>query len=128
VPVDVDSGEPEMWPEDVVEYRLDKVEVAASKKGGAKGTGTLYITKRRVIWIGDQGCDLAYDFDVAYIVLHAITRVSLALDCFLSALAFTCSCFHSVCFLSLLLLSLCSCFLPALAFFPLLLSLCFALI
>ncbi|CAE7721471.1 unnamed protein product, partial [Symbiodinium microadriaticum] len=33
--------------------------------------GTLYITSRRVIWASEE---LAYDFDVPYIVLHAVTH------------------------------------------------------
>lgn len=74
VPVEESSGEPEMWEDDVIEFQLDNIEIAFSNAPEKSNMGVLYITKKRVLWLGKGDSELAYDFDVPYIVLHALTR------------------------------------------------------
>jgi nucleotide-sensitive chloride channel 1A len=63
---------PELWEEETIDYTLDDVEINFSADKPPVGTGKLFITSKRVIWLGKG--DEAYDFDVPYIVLHAVTR------------------------------------------------------
>ena len=68
--------EPELDGEDEsVNYRLAGVSLAFTKDKQV-GTGELIITSKRILWIGstdatDRKC---FDFDVPYIILHAISR------------------------------------------------------
>lgn len=66
-----EDGSPVLWEEETIDYRLENVEIAFKSDKPAIGTGRLYITSKRVLWIGEVH---AYDFDVAYIVLHGLTR------------------------------------------------------
>jgi hypothetical protein len=63
---------PELWEDETIDYTLDDVEINFSAEKPPVGTGKLFITSKRVIWLGKG--DEAYDFDVPYIVLHAVTR------------------------------------------------------
>ena len=74
--LDVDGGES-------LDYRLDGVGLAFSKdEDKYLGEGELFITSKRVIWINraDESTDIdkndrkVFDFDVPYIILHAISR------------------------------------------------------
>ena len=67
-----DSNIPELWEGETIDYSLDEVEINFSSVKPPVGLGKLFITSKRVIWLGKG--DEAYDFDVPYIVLHAITR------------------------------------------------------
>ena len=49
------------------------IEFSFSASGSVEGIGTLFITTARIIWMSDAST-LCYDFDVPYIVLHAITH------------------------------------------------------
>jgi len=53
-----------------LDFELNNVELSFTNTKSI-GSGQLFITSKRVIWIGS---DNAYDFDVPYIVLHAITK------------------------------------------------------
>lgn len=71
----LDSGRqvPVMLSEDeVVQFHLRGVALCFNPTKGPIGEGDLFISTRRVIWLGSG--DSAYDFDVPYIVLHAICR------------------------------------------------------
>eukprot|EP01039_Chlorochromonas_danica_P000126 gene126-134_t len=67
-----DNRTPELWDEESIDYVLDKVELALDAEEGPLGNGMLYITSKRVIWLGSNG--KACDFDVPYITLHAVSR------------------------------------------------------
>ena len=67
-----DPNMPELWDGESIDYSLDDVEISFSADKGSEGIGKLFITSRRVIWLGRD--EKAFDFDVPYIVLHAITR------------------------------------------------------
>lgn len=68
---------------ETLDYRLGGVGLAFSKdEDKCMGVGELIITTKRVIWIkeanesagvDENGCS-AFDFDVPYIILHAISR------------------------------------------------------
>lgn len=63
---------PELWEEETIYYELAKVELSFDSSGPSVGLGKLFVTSKRVLWLGEG--DSAFDFDVPYIVLHAITR------------------------------------------------------
>jgi hypothetical protein len=67
-----DANVPELWEGETIDYSLDDVEINFRSDAPAVGAGKLYITSKRVIWLGQD--DKAFDFDVPYIVLHAVTR------------------------------------------------------
>ena len=69
-----DDDEPVMGSEtESIVYRLQNVELCFDKGDPAKhmGSGALYLTQSRIIWIGKTH---AFDFDVRFIALHAISR------------------------------------------------------
>jgi nucleotide-sensitive chloride channel 1A len=66
-----DINEPEMWENEEVDFKLNEVEISFLNDGNVGFIGTLYITTKRIIWISEIK---AYDFDVTFITLHAITR------------------------------------------------------
>ncbi len=64
---------PELWEDEVINFQLAKCDISFNAEIGSQGTGTLYITSKRLLWIGES-VDSAYDYDIAYIVLHAVSR------------------------------------------------------
>jgi len=73
VPVTPEDGQkPELWEDETIDYELDDVELSFGATKPVVGNGKLMITSKRVLWIGTG--ESAYDFDVPYIALHAITR------------------------------------------------------
>lgn len=68
---DSDPSRPEMWEGETMDFEFDNVELSFSADKPSLGKGSLFVTSKRVIWWGE---DAAYDFDVPYIALHAITR------------------------------------------------------
>lgn len=71
--VEVEEGgvsHPELWENETLDFSLENVKFTWSSKSPA-ASGTLYITSKRVIWLG---ADASYDFDVPYITLHAVSR------------------------------------------------------
>lgn len=71
VPLMEDNKSPDLWEGESIDFVLSHVECAL-KASETLGQGMLYITSKRVIWIGDEGksCDL----DVPYIIMHAVSR------------------------------------------------------
>lgn len=68
------SSEPILEAGESVDYQLHSVEIAFSD-GNKVGKGKLIVTSKRVIWLGEgPSAGKAYDFDVPYIILHAISR------------------------------------------------------
>lgn len=65
-----DLNKPELYDTESLDFELNNVELSFTHTTPI-GIGQLFITSKRVIWIGS---DTAYDFDVPYIVLHAITK------------------------------------------------------
>lgn len=63
---------PLLWGNETIDYELVNLELCFNPKSSTLGKGSLYITNKRVIWLGLG--DVAYDFDVPYIVLFAITK------------------------------------------------------
>lgn len=61
---------PELWEGEIVNYLLQNVTLAWNLVE-SKGKGNLFITSSRVIWLGEHN---SYDLDVAYIILHAVSR------------------------------------------------------
>ncbi len=57
----------------MINFELSNCEISFDAAKGAHGAGKLYITSKRVLWIGET-VDSAFDYDVAYVVLHAVTR------------------------------------------------------
>lgn len=66
---ETDPSLPLLNENEVVNYQLSNVELAFTMDS-IVGEGKLYVTSNRIIWISDQ---LAYDFDVQHIILHAVT-------------------------------------------------------
>ena len=66
------ENEPSLNEEETIDYCLSDVELAFTSTK-IIGLGKLYVTSTRVIWIGEQK---AYEFDVPFIILHAITHDS----------------------------------------------------
>ena len=69
----MEDGIPELWEGEDINFKLDRVELATNLDLDHPLPGTLYVTSKRVIWLGHQSA-VAYDFDVPYITLHAISR------------------------------------------------------
>ena len=63
---------PELWDGETIDYELNDVELSFSSTKPPIGSGQLFITSKRVVWLGIE--DAAFDFDVPYIALHAISR------------------------------------------------------
>lgn len=71
---DPHSSQPILHDGESVDYRLDSVEIAFSD-GAKVGVGELLVTSKRVLWLGvGDSAEKAYDFDVPFIILHAISR------------------------------------------------------
>lgn len=68
-----EDGIPELWEGEVVNFELSGCEIAFSAAAGPLGKGKLYITSKRVLWIGEN-VDSAFDYDVPFIALHAVSR------------------------------------------------------
>jgi hypothetical protein len=72
--VEFDANErPELRDGEEVLYKLEGVEVAFSKDVKIDFPFELIITNKRILLIGDGDNSPNYDFDVAYISLHAVT-------------------------------------------------------
>jgi len=58
---------------ETIDFELEDVSLSfyADASKAIDGRGKLYVTSKRVLWIGESA---SFDFDVPYIVLHAITR------------------------------------------------------
>lgn len=67
-----DSNIPELWEEETIDFTLENVELNFRSDAPPIGSGKLFVTSKRVIWLGQD--EKAFDFDVKYITLHAITR------------------------------------------------------
>lgn len=66
--------EPALRDEEMVDFRQGSVEIAFSDRQKV-GTGELIVTSKRILWIGkDDSVGKVYDFDVPFIILHAISR------------------------------------------------------
>jgi hypothetical protein len=61
---------PVLFESESILYELSEVELAF-ETSEAIGRGSLYVTTTRFVWIGRE---LAFDFDVPFVVLHSITR------------------------------------------------------
>ena len=68
-----DSGVPSLWENETLDYQLEKCELSFDASVGAIGTGKLYITSKRLIWLGES-VDRCFDCDIPFIGLHAVTR------------------------------------------------------
>lgn len=71
---DYDPNErvPELWENETLDFSLDRVELSFTNDSTkVEGVGKLYITSKRVLWISPTK---AYDFDVPYITLHAVSK------------------------------------------------------
>lgn len=68
-----EAGGPKLWDNETLDYQLNKCEISFNATTGALGVGKLYITSKRLIWLGDS-VDNAYDYDIPYIGLHALSR------------------------------------------------------
>lgn len=64
------SFTPELWEGETLDFSLANVKFTWNLET-APTNGHLFITSKRVIWVG---VSQAYDFDVAYISLHAISK------------------------------------------------------
>lgn len=67
-----DDQSPELWEDETIDYELNDVELSFGATKPVIGTGKFIVTSKRVLWMGTG--ESAYDFDVPYIALHAITR------------------------------------------------------
>ena len=68
--VEIEDGVPILHEEENIDFVSRNITLAFSPTASC-GSGALYITTRRIIWISDQQ---SFDFDVPYITLHAITH------------------------------------------------------
>ena len=66
-----DTGEPCLREDEVVNYTKRGVGIAFSSEGPIVEAVDLFVTSSRIILIGKT---LALDFDVPYVILHAVTR------------------------------------------------------
>lgn len=65
---------PELWENETIDYKLNEVEFALTNESPV-GKGVLFITSKRIIWLeSGSECNKAFDFDVPYITLHAVSR------------------------------------------------------
>jgi hypothetical protein len=67
-----DEQVPELWEDETIDFELNDVELSFGQLKPIVGCGKFIVTSKRVLWLGVG--DVAYDFDVPYISLHAITR------------------------------------------------------
>jgi hypothetical protein len=65
-----DDGSPSLNEEEYITHQFPEIRLAFSADAD-EGVGTLFITTNRIIWIGTG---TAYDFDVPYITMHAVTH------------------------------------------------------
>jgi nucleotide-sensitive chloride channel 1A len=76
--VDHDSSEriPELWEGETIDFKLNRVELSFDcDAANSKGQGKLFVTSKRVLWIGDNNTqNNSFDFDVPFITLHAISK------------------------------------------------------
>lgn len=72
VPMMEDGQTPSLWEDETIDFTLKSVELAFDVDAGPLGSGALFVTSKRVLWIGDNGSTC--DFDVPYITLHAVSR------------------------------------------------------
>jgi nucleotide-sensitive chloride channel 1A len=75
VPMAEESAEegvstPELWDNETMDFTMNNVKFAWDNESEAQ-LGSLFITSKRVIWVGESK---AYDFDVPYITLHAVSK------------------------------------------------------
>lgn len=76
VPLAEQSGDessfvaPALWDGETIDFSLNNVKFAWDAESSPE-SGILFITSKRVIWIGQTK---AYDFDVPYITLHAVSK------------------------------------------------------
>mmetsp|Transcript_4115 Transcript_4115/g.6177 ORF Transcript_4115/g.6177 Transcript_4115/m.6177 type:complete len:212 (+) Transcript_4115:150-785(+) len=77
-----DGQHPNLQDEETLDFQLEKVSLALGVRKQL-GTGTLFVTSRRLIWIKDDdpSCtdpngeeQVAIDIDIPEVILHAITR------------------------------------------------------
>ncbi|KAF8821005.1 Nucleotide-sensitive chloride conductance regulator (ICln) protein [Cardiosporidium cionae] len=68
------SGEPQLEEEFEETIALSEPQTVLQLFSKDEGTGTLYLTSRRVIWLSSQDLDKGYAMDYPFIVLHAISR------------------------------------------------------
>ena len=66
-----DDGTPQLFDDENINASFQNISLSFSTEQ-SEGSGNLFITSRRIIWIGNDS--KAYDFDVPYITLHAITH------------------------------------------------------
>jgi hypothetical protein len=72
--VDYEPSErfPELWENETVDFHLEHVEFSFSSDPAKRiGAGKLYITSKRLLWIGSEK---AFDFDIPFITLHAVSK------------------------------------------------------
>lgn len=69
---ELEGSVPELWEDETVDYKLDHVELAFQVTDKL-GLGSLFITSKRLVWLSADN-NKAYDFDIPYISLHAISR------------------------------------------------------
>jgi len=73
VPCTTEDGQtPELWEDETIDYELNDVELSFGATKPVIGSGKFIVTSKRVLWLGVG--ESAFDFDVPYIALHAITR------------------------------------------------------
>lgn len=67
------ANEPELLNDESIIHRFCNIELSFDKENSTKnmGLGTIFVTQSRIIFIGAKH---SFDFDVRYIVLHAVSR------------------------------------------------------
>lgn len=68
--VDCEEDKPVLHEDEILNYQLENIEIAFEPESPL-GNFTLYITTSRFILIGQ---DLAFEFDVPFIIMHALSR------------------------------------------------------
>ena len=69
-----EENKPELWEGESLDFQLDGVELSFSSiRESSASKGKLFITSRRLLWLSSTS-DEAFDFDIAFITLHAISR------------------------------------------------------
>mmetsp|Transcript_3030 Transcript_3030/g.4628 ORF Transcript_3030/g.4628 Transcript_3030/m.4628 type:complete len:208 (-) Transcript_3030:93-716(-) len=68
--VQCENDEPVLFEGETMVMKKDNVELTFEVET-PPARGSLFITSRRIVWVSD---DAAYDFDVPFITLHAITH------------------------------------------------------
>lgn len=72
VPMMDDGRTPQLWEGETIDFTLDRVELSLDAQAPSLGLGQLFVTSKRVIWIGHNAAQC--DVDVPYITLHAVSR------------------------------------------------------